>query len=96
MRLWGVDLEAWRLERGIMYSDLGRHLALDTNTAERIAIGARWPSDDVLRAIDELTDGEVDRFEMLLQRIAWRREHGGSARIATIEVPRMGAIDEPH
>jgi hypothetical protein len=75
MMSMGMDLETYRLKRGLSYADLALELGLtQRRQAMAYALGEIWPKAQRLEQIIRWSDGEVSADAMHARRMKWLME----------------------
>lgn len=77
----GVDLETWRLSKGLSYSGLAAALSTEYHTANKmrarnVSIGVQWPCTEFLQTILAKTRGEVTIEAMHRRRVEYLSSQG--------------------
>jgi len=93
-RYFTIDLEDWRIERGLNHEQSGERLGCSASQAGRYALGADPIAGEVLERVLEISDGQVDVFALHRRRMAYLRDHANAeaghfgGRIRTVQYVR--------
>lgn len=90
-----IDLEAYRIERGLSYRELAELIGASTPSRARAwALGLERPRDDQELEIERVTGGRVGIWAMREKRLAHRREAAERAAESVGGTPPDRSRDE--
>ena len=85
--LLSMDLEEFRIDRGLSYEELARVIGLTQNRqAQAYALGETWPKTERLEIILKKTDGLVTILAMHQRRRKWLQANKRMRKVSEVVV----------
>ena len=92
-----MDLEEFRVWKGLTYDELADFLGLTQNRqALAYALGETWPKTDRLTDILRRTEGRVTILAMHERRHKWLHDNKRMRKISEVAVPRNDGASRRH